>query len=98
MKTHKLNRFSKYKLPLTIAGIVAAFLLGMAVNQAIVLRKAHSSFDDYYAFRGCVQLLQKTSDYGICKTSSGQTIKIVEFRGKWYLNNDLPRCPFNICF
>jgi hypothetical protein len=51
---------------------------------------AHESFDNYYHFRGCVQLLEKTDTYGICKTSSGQTIKIVQYQGRWFLDGDLP--------
>lgn len=68
-----------------------------AVGQFLMLRKAHGTFDSYYAFRGCTQLLEKASTYGVCKTASGQVIKIVEFRGKWYLDGDLPPCVFRVC-
>ncbi len=75
---------------LIIAGILVIILIALGAEQFFVLRKAHSTFENYYAFRGCVQLIQRTYDYGICKTKSGQTIKIVKYQGKWYLDGDLP--------
>ena len=60
------------------------------VYQIKMLDKAHSTFDNYYAFRGCKELISKTDEYGTCKLSSGETIKIVKFNGKWYLDGDLP--------
>ena len=54
-----------------------------------VLVVAHSSFDEYYKFRGCTELLERTDTYGRCMTSRG-VIKIVLFEGKWYLDGDLP--------
>ena len=77
--------------------LLAGVLIGIfGIYQILYLRKAHSTFENYYAFRRCVQLLEKTPDYGICKTDTGQTVKIVKFRGKWYLDGDLP-CGF-LCF
>jgi hypothetical protein len=78
---------------------VILLVLIFGVSQWLYLRKAHSTFENYYAFRGCVQLLEKTADYGICKTNSGQRIKIVEYQNKWYLDGDLPwACLGGICF
>ena len=74
--------------------LVTALIFG--IYQFLYLRKAHSTFENYYAFRGCQQLLKRTADYGLCKVGSGQTIKIVKFQGKWYLDGDLP-CGF-LCF
>jgi hypothetical protein len=74
--------------------ILLAVVFG--IYQVLYLRKAHSTFENYYAFRGCVQLIKKTQDYGICKISSGQTIKIVKFDNRWFLDGDLP-CGF-LCF
>lgn len=87
-----------FKNKLLIAAIVfIAILIGIyGINQVTYLQKAHSTFENYYAFRGCTTLIKKTSEYGVCRTESGQTIKIVEFRGKWYLDGDLP-CGF-LCF
>lgn len=69
------------------------------LNHFFILRKAHSTFENYYAFRGCKQLLEKKADYGICKTENNQTIKIVKFNDKWYLDGDLPwGCVGSLCF
>ncbi len=82
-----------------IVGVVlvaGALVLAMGIYQVWYLAKAHSTFENYFAFRGCTQLLEKTANYGTCKTASGETVKIVLFEGKWYLEGDLP-CGF-LCF
>lgn len=76
------------------AGVILAGIFG--IYQVIHLNKAHRTFENYYAFRGCTQLVEKTQDYGLCKTGNGQTIKIVKYQNKWYLDGDLP-CGF-LCF
>ncbi|HEX8923636.1 MAG TPA: hypothetical protein VF828_02790 [Patescibacteria group bacterium] len=73
--------------------IFVIVIFGLGVYQILYLKKAHSTFENYYAFRGCVQLVEKTQDYGICKTKTNQTIKIVKFDGRWFLDGDLP-CKF----
>lgn len=74
-----------------ITGIFIVIIIFIFVIPKIsLLRKAHSSFYNYYQFRGCVQLLEKTDTYGICKVSSGQTIKLINVGGKWYLDGDGP--------
>lgn len=84
---------------LAIIIIIALTVFSISAAQWFVLRKAHSTFDNYYAFRGCTQLLQKTATYGVCKTNPGKTIKIVKYQGKWYLDGDLPwACVGRICF
>ena len=70
--------------------VVIIVIVILGATQFFEVRKAHSSFDDYYAFRGCVQLLQKTDIYGICKTKSGAITEIVEINNKWYLKGDGP--------
>jgi hypothetical protein len=81
----------KTKNGLTISILVIVVLIVIVgTYQFFNLKKAHSSFENYYIFRGCVQLLEKTDTYGTCKSSSGQTIKIVEIRNKWYLAGDGP--------
>jgi hypothetical protein len=77
--------------------IAAILVLAFIVNWFFILRRAHSSFQNYYAFRGCVSLVKKTDTYGICKLSSGQQIKLVKYQNKWYLGGDLPLCKFNVC-
>lgn len=79
-------------------GIALIMLIGI-VNQFFILKKAHSTFENYFAFRGCEKLMEKTKDYGTCKTKSGETIKIVKYQDQWYLDGDLPwGCIGNICF
>jgi hypothetical protein len=80
-------------LVISFVTIVAVFLI-FAVWWIVYLHKAHSTFENYYAFRGCVQLVERTDTYGICKIGSGETIKIVKFQGKWFLDGDLPTCWF----
>lgn len=87
------------KLVVIFIALVILLVLILGISQWFYLRKAHSTFENYYAFRGCVQLLDKTDDYGICKTDSGQTIKIVKYQNKWYLDGDLPwACMGGVCF
>jgi hypothetical protein len=82
-----------------LVGAVAMVSIGFCmVSQIIMLRKAHSTFDNYYAFRGCTKLIDQTATYGDCQLASGQTIRIVEFRGKWFLDGDLPTCWPGLCF
>jgi hypothetical protein len=70
--------------------IIILMILGIGISQFFILQQARSSFDNYYAFRGCTQLIQKTDTYGTCKLSSGETIEIVEIGNKWYLAGDEP--------
>jgi hypothetical protein len=79
---------------LVIAAIVAAFVL---IRWYLVLKKAHGTFEDYYAFRCCAELLERGSDYGICRLHSGAVIKIVKFQDRWFLDGDLP-CKSGLCF
>lgn len=81
---------------LVVLGAIAVFVF--AINQFFVLRKAHSTFENYYAFRGCVELVSQTDADAICKLASGQTIKLVKFQNKWYLDKDLPMCLFGVCW
>ncbi len=80
----------RYRILIILAAVIVIGVIAFGVNQFLVLRKAHSTFEDYYAFRGCVQLVEKTNAYGICKTASGQTIKMVKMQDKWYLDGDGP--------
>jgi hypothetical protein len=83
-----MNKLIKISLILIfILIIIVVVFLFYYVNY---LRSAHSSFENYYKFRGCVQLINKTEDYGICKLESGKEIKIVKYNDKWYLDGDLP--------
>ena len=84
----KINR--NKKIVLLIVSLVVLILFAFGIQQILILQKAHSTFDNYYAFRGCTQLLEKTDSSGICKTKSGATITIVEINNEWYLQGDGP--------
>ena len=86
------NTSKNKKIILTLLVILLICIFG--ISQIILLKKAHSTFENYYKFRGCTELIEKTEDYGICKISSGQIIKIVKFQNKWFLDGDLPNCWF----
>ena len=91
--------FRKTRKNLIIAIILVILLIvSFGIYWIKFLNKAHSTFENYYNFRGCVQLLNRQEDLGSCQTKSGQTIKIVKFNGKWYLDGDLPVCWMGFCF
>lgn len=71
---------------------VAVLLAGgvFLAYQVYTTHLAHTTFERYYAFRGCVRLVDKTDTYGDCVVGSGQTIKIVLIDGSWYLDGDGP--------
>jgi hypothetical protein len=79
-------------------GIIAVVLVVLAVNQVLLVTKAHSSLENYSAFRGCVQQLETTDTYATCKLASGAVIKMVKVNNKWYLDGDLPVCYFKFCW
>jgi len=92
-------KFSKNKIAIIITLLIVVIIFVFMVNQFFLLKKAHSTFENYFIFRGCVQLLEKTANYGTCKTNTSQTIKIVKYQDKWYLDGDLPwACLGKICF
>jgi uncharacterized membrane protein len=78
------------KIIWAVVGIIVVIAAVFAIDQFFVLQKAHSTFNNYYAFRGCVQLLSRTNISGVCKIASGDTITIVLINGKWYLQGDGP--------
>ncbi len=89
----------KNKTVKILISVIILFVIILGLIQLLSLRKAHSTFENYYAFRGCNQILNKTSDHGTCKTNTGQTIKIVKYNNKWYLDGDLPwGCLGKVCF
>lgn len=91
-----MKKFLKFSV-IVILGIIILFIV---LNQTYFayLRKAHSTFEDYFKFRGCVELIEKTDTYGICRLDSGKTIKIVKFENRWYLDGDLPYKIFGLTF
>ena len=87
--TIEWNKVTWYSKLLTVIVFILIFI-GFCIYWINYLKIAHSSFKNYYNFRGCVELLEKTDTYGICKLSSGKTIKIVKFQDRWFLDGDLP--------
>lgn len=91
-----MTRHQKIAL-ISLAVLAAIFFAALAMSQILVLKRAHSTFENYYAFRGCAELLSRTDQYGTCRLSSGQTVKIVKVNGRWYLDGDLPVCWGRFC-
>ena len=89
---------SKIRVVVILGVFIFVCLCIFGINQVLMLRKAHSTFSNYASFRGCVQLIKKTNENGICKTDQGQVIKIVKYNDKWYSDGDLPVCWMGMCF
>ncbi len=90
----------KEKRPLLILVYVLMYIVILSITFLSVyqihrLKVAHSTFENYSTFRGCIELIEKTDTYGICKLSSGQIIKLVKYQDKWYLDGDLPHPGLN---
>lgn len=85
-----MMKLFKNKNTLLTLGALGGIIFIFCVVQIHSLDKAHSTFENYYNFRGCAQLLNKSEDSGTCRTKSGDVIKIVKFNNKWYLDGDLP--------
>ncbi|MDR3571985.1 MAG: hypothetical protein P4L81_07440 [Candidatus Pacebacteria bacterium] len=92
MEYVKKHRWAQFAL-----GIFAVLVL-LYAWQFATLQKAHSTFDNYAAFRGCEQITSHTDTQGTCTLASGQSIKMVQVGGRWYLDGDLPTCIGNVCF
>ena len=92
MEYTKHHRWAQFAL---VAIILLVIIFGW---QFSLLEKAHSTFDNYAAFRGCAQITSQSDTSGTCTLPSGETIKIVKFHGKWYLDGDLPACWLDFCF
>jgi purine-cytosine permease-like protein len=86
----------KWKNLIIIGAVIFVLMVVFGIYQIRMLDKAHSTFENYYAFRGCTKLISRTDDAGFCQVANGETIKIVKFQGKWFLDGDLP-CGF-LCF
>jgi len=83
-----LKKFFTSKI--IIVSLVIILVIGIwGLYEIHMLNVAHSSFDNYYKFRGCTELVEKTDTYAICKLSSGETIKLVQVNNKWFLDGDL---------
>ena len=85
-----LKKIFTKKVTGSFAVICFIIIATMGIYWMHILNVAHSSFENYYNFRGCTELIGKTDTYGVCQISSGKTIKIVKYEDKWYLDGDLP--------
>ena len=81
-----LQKKKLFKILLSLAIVIG--LCG--VYEVHYLKIAHSTFENYYSFRGCTELVERTDTYGLCKLKSGQIIKLVKFDNRWFLDGDLP--------
>jgi hypothetical protein len=81
---------SKHKTFLIVAIAMLVIAAGFVLYRVHEVNLAHTTFERYYAFRGCTQLIDRTDTYGDCRLANGQSIKIVLYEGKWYLDGDLP--------
>lgn len=72
--------------------IILLIIIGgaFAAYQVYATNLAHTTFERYYAFRGCTQLIDRTDTYADCRLADGSTIKIVLINGRWYLEGDGP--------
>lgn len=72
-------------------GILLVIIAGaFLASQVYTTYEAHTTFEKYYAFRGCTQLIDRTATYGDCTLAGGASIRIVLINGKWYLQGDGP--------
>src|SRR5262249_19575083 len=74
------------KPPMAQFALVAVTLLVIFFGwQLAILHKAHRTFDNYAAFRGCAAITSRTETSGTCTLGSGRSIKIVRFNDRWFL-------------
>ena len=86
----------KHKKKLLVLCFVIVLFGIFVIYNMITTYKAHETFEGYCQRRGLV-VEKKESDYGYCKNlRTGKEYKIVLFKGRWYLDGDLP-CGF-LCF
>lgn len=72
-------------------GIILVVIGGaFLAYQAYRTNLAHTTFERYYAFRGCTELIDRTATYADCKLANGQTIRMVLLNDRWYLEGDGP--------
>lgn len=88
-----MRHIKKYLLPICIVIVLLGVFL---LYEIITTYKAHETFDGYCRWRG-LTVENRTSGFGYCKNPhTEKEYKIVLFKGRWYLDGDLP-CGF-LCF
>jgi hypothetical protein len=73
-----------------IIGLVIVAAAAAALYYQHYLDKAHSTLENYAAFRGCTALARTTDTSAACTLASGEVLTLVEINGKWYLEGDGP--------
>lgn len=68
--------------------LIAAALIIICAYQIHILTVAHSSFENYYNFRGCAELIERSDVRARCRLDSGEVITLVEVDGQWFLEGD----------
>ncbi|MGA3292216.1 MAG: hypothetical protein ABSC49_03685 [Candidatus Microgenomates bacterium] len=86
-----LRKFiKKYQILVAMVLTLGVIFFAICVYQLFYLKWAHSTFENYYSFRGCQQLLTRTDTEGTCMLKNGKVIKLVKYQGRWFLDGDLP--------
>lgn len=87
----KIKHFArKYNVFLTVALSVFIIFLVFCIWKVLYLRRMHSTFENYYKFRGCRELIEKNDVSAVCRLSDDKLIKIVKYKDRWFLDGDLP--------
>ena len=89
-------QYFKHRRWIQALAIIIVVFGVLAVSQIVMLQKAHSSFANYAAFRGCATVTSQTDATGTCTLANGQSITLVKFDNKWFLQGDLPVCMIGI--
>lgn len=80
----------KNKTAIGVIIVLAVIAISAGLYWNSYLEKAHSTFENYAAFRGCTSTSNKTATSSDCVLKSGGSIKLVEIHNKWYLEGDGP--------
>ena len=79
-----------YKKSLYTLVIICFLVASLAICENFYLENAHMTFENYYNFLGCTQLIERTDTYGTCKLANDKIEKIVLYDNRWFLDGDLP--------
>lgn len=63
----------------------------------IPLQQARNSFDALFSYKGCLVLVERGSNYGVCKAKNNKTIKMETYKGKWFAEGDPHLCLIGFC-
>jgi hypothetical protein len=86
--TQQYMEYIKHHRWAQVVAVLVVAVVAVGIWQFFVLRKAHSSFANYAAFRGCATITGQSATSGTCTLGNGQSITMVERNGKWFLQGD----------